>query len=58
VIKEIVNDLLGGNTPQMPLTLLQVAARAGAIYLIGLALVRMARINQCSARAKTFGIQY
>jgi uncharacterized membrane protein YcaP (DUF421 family) len=43
VINEFVDRVLGGDSPQLPLTLLQVAARGVVIYLIGLALVRVGK---------------
>jgi uncharacterized membrane protein YcaP (DUF421 family) len=43
VIKETVDSIFGGDSPQASLTLLQVAGRAAAVYLIGLALVRLGK---------------
>src|ERR1044071_9802691 len=40
---DLVNTVFGGDTPQQPLALYQVAARAVVVYLLGLTVVRIGK---------------
>lgn len=42
-MSELLRLLFGGDMPQQPLTLIQIAARATVVYLGGLVLVRMGK---------------
>jgi uncharacterized membrane protein YcaP (DUF421 family) len=42
-MKEFIDTVFGGDIPQPPLTLYQVAARAVVVYVVGLIIVRMGK---------------